>query len=690
MPHHHLLIGPPSSGKTTLAQTLQNHLPHSQIISTDAIRHQLYGDPSIQGQWSQIFAQIQDQCQQAIATGKTIIYDATNAKRPWRYSFLRPLLTTYPDHTWIGWHLTTPLHTCLTWNQQRDRQVPETIIQDLHQHLQTISPTPAEGIAILQPIDPSQTPDLSTLLATTLPKLQRRITNQRNATKHTQRSFHPYSDLLAFERLLYLIRSLLEHPGAGQLRHTQPDRLQAILGPETDLNSLKTDLDELSALLSPIDPIYGDPQALAQNLDWLQRNGFLSPDPSPIPWDLAEQPPPLTPTHSYSERDSFLRLMGLLRFMAHHPFPEGDDSALDTLTHALQDRNLSTGSFTSCRNAIRKDIQVILKPYGLLQSYRHKKGYFLGTGIFSQNQLLQLHQLLAGQANSLADPTVLDLLQTLTDRLKFSKLSPLEPYPVRALYNFTITNPSHLPSDALATTIDRLEQEIEQGHCLELQRFRGVARHGTEPDSFFQAWPVQMVFHNIGWYLGYEVTNGPKAGLLCFERLDRLFRGQPVGQCRDRSAQDRACVQLQKLFQASGGLFLGDDPKHQRQWLSGKQDQRQGIAVTAELWFDDRAFRFVSEGDQRFPADQIRLSPRLSDSTRPGNPKLFRLKPTGDPLHPHRCQLTLPYWAWKNIDLQRWIWGFQDGVRVIAPPKWVTDLRQRLTAIAALYDGPLG
>jgi len=693
MTQHHILIGPPSSGKSTLAQTLQQQVLNSVIISTDTIRGQLYGDPRIQGPWPEIFAQVLHQCHQAIAAGQTLIYDATNAKRSWRFNFLRPLLTAYPHQTWVGWHLTTPLDVCCQWNQQRDRQVPPDIIENLHHFLQCWHPIPAEGMATLQSIDPSQTPDLPTHISGTLRKLPRCITNQHNATKHPQCSFHPYSDLLAFERLLYLIRLLLEQPGAGNLHKTAPEQLKNLLGAETDLQTLETDLDELSALLGREDPIYGDRGAIAENLDWLQRNGFLSPEPSPSLWDLPERSPPSLPTHSYSERIPFLRLMGTLRFIAHHPFHGEGSRVQESLVEALQERGICCGSLPSSRNAIRKDIEVIFKPYGLFPAHRQTQGYALGTGIFSQNQLLQLHQFLAGQANSLRDPTVLDLLQTLTDRLQASKRSPLNPYPIRALYNFTITNSKDLPKEALLNTIDRLEQEIEQGQCLELQRFQGGARHGCEPESFMQVWPVQMVFHNIGWYLGYEIANGSQAGLLCFERLDRLFRGQPLAQCRDRAVQDRACVHLQKLFKASGGLFLGDNPKHQRQWLSGKRDQPQDIRVMAELWFSDRAFQFVREGDQRFPDDQICLSPPQPTppqpkTLRPKNSKLFRLKPTGDPAHPHRCQLILPYWAWKNVDLQRWILGFKHEVRVISPPEWVVDFRGWVQAIAALYEQP--
>ena len=44
-----LLIGLPGSGKSSLAEQLVAQSPGSAIISTDAIRAQLFGDEGIQG-----------------------------------------------------------------------------------------------------------------------------------------------------------------------------------------------------------------------------------------------------------------------------------------------------------------------------------------------------------------------------------------------------------------------------------------------------------------------------------------------------------------------------------------------------------------------------------------------------------------------------------------------------------------
>ena len=48
-----LLIGPPGSGKTTMA-VLMAPLLNAELLSTDCIRKELYGDETCQGEWSEI------------------------------------------------------------------------------------------------------------------------------------------------------------------------------------------------------------------------------------------------------------------------------------------------------------------------------------------------------------------------------------------------------------------------------------------------------------------------------------------------------------------------------------------------------------------------------------------------------------------------------------------------------------
>jgi len=85
----HLLIGPPGSGKTTLAHQLAPLLQRESgepalVLSTDAIRAELFGDAVVQGPWEEIRAVLLQRLNSAVADGRPVIVDATHARRPWR------------------------------------------------------------------------------------------------------------------------------------------------------------------------------------------------------------------------------------------------------------------------------------------------------------------------------------------------------------------------------------------------------------------------------------------------------------------------------------------------------------------------------------------------------------------------------------------------------------------------------
>ncbi len=139
----HFLIGPPSSGKSTLANQLQKLNPTARIVSTDAVRALLFGDESIQGDWSLIEANVLSQIREAFTAGQPVIYDATNVKREWRISLLERVADN--NVQWIAWQLQTPLWLCQLWNKQRTRQVPETVIEEFFFSVQNSPPSVIEG-----------------------------------------------------------------------------------------------------------------------------------------------------------------------------------------------------------------------------------------------------------------------------------------------------------------------------------------------------------------------------------------------------------------------------------------------------------------------------------------------------------------------------------------------------------------
>ncbi|MBD2447902.1 AAA family ATPase [Nostoc sp. FACHB-152] len=139
-----LLIGLPGSGKSTLAKQLIAECPQMQLISTDAIRGQLFGDEIIQGPWFLIWQELERQLQQAVTANTSAIFDATNARRCDR----RELITLGRDlgFTQItGIWLTTPVWLCLARNKRRTRRVPEEVILRMHRHLRDAPPSLNEG-----------------------------------------------------------------------------------------------------------------------------------------------------------------------------------------------------------------------------------------------------------------------------------------------------------------------------------------------------------------------------------------------------------------------------------------------------------------------------------------------------------------------------------------------------------------
>lgn len=154
MPNLILLIGLPGSGKSALAQQLLIEAPRRQLISTDAIRKQLFGDEAIQGSWLLIWQEVQWQFQQAVMQIKhnsrlDAIYDATNAQRSQRREVISLARKTGFTHI-VGLWLDTPVWLCLTRNKKRDRTVPDDVIFRMYRQLRDAPPTLTEGLDCLK------------------------------------------------------------------------------------------------------------------------------------------------------------------------------------------------------------------------------------------------------------------------------------------------------------------------------------------------------------------------------------------------------------------------------------------------------------------------------------------------------------------------------------------------------------
>ena len=154
-PQGHLLIGPPGSGKTTIASTLAPLL-RAQVISNDALREQLWGHAKVQGPWDVLEHLLHKAIDSAVAAGDNVLVDATHAQLRWRQRLMHRELVT-PRMQWIGWWLQTPLDQCLAWNRSRQRSVPEAVIRAMHIGLTSPPDRPdsSEGFTNLIHLNPA-------------------------------------------------------------------------------------------------------------------------------------------------------------------------------------------------------------------------------------------------------------------------------------------------------------------------------------------------------------------------------------------------------------------------------------------------------------------------------------------------------------------------------------------------------
>ena len=72
-----MLCGLPGSGKSTLAKKISSKYDYT-IVSSDAIRKELYGDESIQTDNSKVFRLVQDRIVDCLKNDTSVIFDATN------------------------------------------------------------------------------------------------------------------------------------------------------------------------------------------------------------------------------------------------------------------------------------------------------------------------------------------------------------------------------------------------------------------------------------------------------------------------------------------------------------------------------------------------------------------------------------------------------------------------------------
>jgi len=760
----HLLIGPPGSGKTTMAQRLQPLLYGNEgqpaiVLSTDAIRAELYGDAAVQGPWNEIRAVLLQRLNAAAQAGTPVIIDATHARRPWRLLYTQQLQLPRPVE-WIGWWLTTPVTQCKAWALLRDRPVPEAVIDEFHASLNNrfFRPERAEGFAAIVALNPGAGEGDDNDLRSRLAALDGRIRNALNRQRAVTPQLHPYSRLLDLERLLFLLRLLTSFNGIDDNDPSTAAELLKICNP-----SPQGDLAErASAYLGSWSEVHGgngecysDATAIRGDLAWLKANGFVSfasdnrepinvGDGQPIQGSSVNGGYP-----ALADRQIFHRVFTLLRHILQEPFdapdpavegvknpqPQSDPSSA---TQEAQPRaarskrsseefsplyrylieNLSEieGAYSpDDESVLRYDLEHLLRAYGFLpkvkgRPHQVREGYAIGTAILSADQLLEIHALLKASLGRLSDESQKPLLHALESRLKRAGVldetgvARRYRHPKRAFVNrsFTEEKRGTLADQEMSA---RVERAIVGRHRIWLKHTSDPLSDGQKQrreDGRFQAWPLQLLFHNISWYLAFETAEiGRKYGLIRTLRVDRLVMLSEDGNTR-RNAEaehDNALHRLQRLLHVCGGLYLGDDINSQLS-IAGQTDDPifnedckpliLGIDAYQQLVFSctPEVFQLIREEPRRFPPEHTAYSKPIPELPHLLPSSLDTLEPnSASDSHPYRVEICLPMWTLnQDWELRNWLFRWGAGVRIESPLILRQLHRHQANAVVDLYE----
>ncbi|MCP9829306.1 AAA family ATPase [Synechococcus sp. L2F] len=698
----HLLIGPPASGKTTLAHQLAPLLSEPGaspvlVLSTDRIRCEVFGDAAVQGPWSDIRERLLEELRQEVRAGRPVILDATHARRPWRLAFTQALELPAPVE-WIGWWLHTPPAQCLAWNQTRPRKVPEPVIREMAAALshKTFGPSRAEGFAVLVGIDPSKDSVDTQFLQTQLDALDKRIRNAVNKElgKKNGKKLHAYSRLLDLERLLYLIRLLSCFPELEATDEATREQLEAIVSPLPEgslAERAAAYMRSWNEIQGGFGECYADPAAIERDLDWLEANGFLRAKESsraaiePGPFQANPSDPVNGGYPAHGDLAVFQRVFTLLRHILLEPFDthtEGERSAKNSSgpntqklpTHLIQELAEIPGSYMPGeQDTLQQDVRHLLTPYGFRkQNDNARHGYAIGNAVLSGAQLLEVYGWLRETSERLADPSHQQLLESLRRRLRWGGLlkEADQKLPLRAVVNRSIVHPR--TGSLAADNGSRIDTAIVEHRRVQLERIQRASSHPNSPDGIFTIWPLQVIFHNIAWYLAYEEWHpGQEHGLIRTERLDRLHWIREDGSFRrDEDPHHQALHRLERLLQVCGGIFFGEDLDAQLDLASPTPaGQKRQLNNTLRFSCQEWSFAFIREASQKFPTRQIRYSKPITSTAGWKADKLHCLQPNpaGDS-HPYPVEIDLPIWTLEeDRDLQAWLFRFGAGIRIEKP-----------------------
>ena len=124
----YMMIGVPASGKSSIAAKYAEQYD-AVIVSSDAIRGDLYGDESVQGDPAKVFHIVHENVKNCLRKGCNVIMDATNINSKKRAVFLREISKVCPDCQKIAVVVVADKDACVSRDLLRERTVGYEVIE---------------------------------------------------------------------------------------------------------------------------------------------------------------------------------------------------------------------------------------------------------------------------------------------------------------------------------------------------------------------------------------------------------------------------------------------------------------------------------------------------------------------------------------------------------------------------------
>lgn len=320
--------------------------------------------------------------------------------------------------------------------------------------------------------------------------------------------------------------------------------------------------------------------------------------------------------NSYANPQAFDRLMVLIATLVRYPGVGGrdpleektgdHDAAQDIRSHMEETATSLSIDFPGYSvHTIRKDLRA-LRHYGILDDRMYRWGYYLGTGALTREDLRAALQALSTQAQNQGDPKIRRLYENLERRLRGLDLE-LDGqlfYPVRTHLTRTIvyTDPEEMMHQGhyrhtLFHGLETVEAAIATGQPLELLRHSDP--YGSMGTGYIKAYPLQLIYSDVAWYLLYEHVHNQH---LEIARVDRLSEQIKVldSDNRGSTTQRQSLETAHQLLKQGWGLYLGQE-EEQKQERLGEIDL---IQVVVRFFYPVAAF--ILEGERRHPTQVVK------------------------------------------------------------------------------------